>query len=472
MGRFYVGLLRCELTDKVSGKTASGAVVSAQDVRDRQLKLSHRKQQLTGRSIEDDVLDVKISVRLSNEVQWTSICKGRKEFAWEDTLVFDVQDISVAEFTVWHQDRCWANPEILGKTWCPCTELVRGRTENYIMELEELPYTSKKASLSFRLYTFDLGVAPVDLPTVYFDFKDDCCAIRPISENQTFAHIDTLKLDNPVALLPPTSVGPGEEGQIISVQPAVSDQFPSCKFVIRSAHVLRGEDPPPDQNTNMPSITFGVVFGDFSPKRSLTEQGYCITLPRCPVIALGESVGVSNQYLSPPSPIADGDSFTVLVTDKNTLAFEKNGHRLVFDYHGSWSSGARPLRHDGRPMLFAVELSSPDFCVQFERKYMHKVIAKGTPKEEKPLVSHLDISQTLVEEKDIRLMWERYDIDGSGFMSKNEALQLLKASEEYFGLASMHSDRIMRSALAGNTFKDDTLSYEEFHILILQLARR
>eukprot|EP01065_Artemidia_motanka_P033631 TRINITY_DN4064_c0_g1_i1.p1 TRINITY_DN4064_c0_g1~~TRINITY_DN4064_c0_g1_i1.p1 ORF type:complete len:258 (+),score=89.30 TRINITY_DN4064_c0_g1_i1:126-899(+) len=81
-----------------------------------------------------------------------------------------------------------------------------------------------------------------------------------------------------------------------------------------------------------------------------------------------------------------------------------------------------------------------------------------------------DVSGVLVTEQQIRSLWSMYDVDGNGFLDKEEVKRIY-SSFDTFGVAD--GDRRVDNVLSKyNVMGDGKVSYEEFAILILDIARR
>eukprot|EP01062_Namystynia_karyoxenos_P073171 TRINITY_DN7000_c0_g1_i1.p1 TRINITY_DN7000_c0_g1~~TRINITY_DN7000_c0_g1_i1.p1 ORF type:complete len:302 (+),score=110.26 TRINITY_DN7000_c0_g1_i1:96-908(+) len=81
-----------------------------------------------------------------------------------------------------------------------------------------------------------------------------------------------------------------------------------------------------------------------------------------------------------------------------------------------------------------------------------------------------DVSGVLITEEQIRQLWAHYDVDGNGYLSKDEVKRIYQGFDS-FGVED--GDKRVDTVLSKyNMMGDGKVTYDEFAILMLDIARR
>eukprot|EP00993_Chasmostoma_nieuportense_P001760 NODE_2611_length_1138_cov_18.377844_g2491_i0.p1 GENE.NODE_2611_length_1138_cov_18.377844_g2491_i0~~NODE_2611_length_1138_cov_18.377844_g2491_i0.p1 ORF type:complete len:364 (-),score=85.49 NODE_2611_length_1138_cov_18.377844_g2491_i0:17-1108(-) len=93
------------------------------------------------------------------------------------------------------------------------------------------------------------------------------------------------------------------------------------------------------------------------------------------------------------------------------------------------------------------------------------------PPDDRPAYCEGDLSGALLSEQELRREFEQYDVNGNGWIDKEEFKEIY-ASFEHFGLAAEEEGRLEGLFAQFDQLGDGRLSYQEFAVLMLRLSRR
>ena len=121
------------------------------------------------------------------------------------------------------------------------------------------------------------------------------------------------------------------------------------------------------------------------------------------------------------------------------------------------------------PAAVVQQVNDEPTAVKSPRLQAVDILKKPVPYRQSSYLKN-DVSNVLIRDSDIRCLFDKYDKDGSGCLSRGEVKEIYNSFENY-GLeeGSSKVDEILSKY---GFLSDGKVSYDEFAILMLSLAQR